>query len=261
MESKIQFSFCGNTNPQAQVDLHSPLCSCKPSWQEVQLSLETQLLQVCRQGTQTGRELLISLQQPASHWAMQRLPCNSNGIWQVMQKSSVAPEQLSQVEWQGLQCPSSKYSKLSQRERKSGAHNPFFVKLQPISQLVQMDAVQLAQPGGQGTHSRLFLSALCPPGQELLHSPVTCSGAAQISIFISYIIFMKINTSYPINLTTPIGTIVPETPIQHNRNSIAIQYNLNSAANSAKSQVSGQFGIIATQQPIRRNRKLAANSV
>ena len=63
---------------------------------------------------------------------------------------------------------------------------------------------------------------------------------------------LKMSTAWPtcarINTSTlPIGIIVSQTPIRRNRNSIAVQYYLNSAANSALLQLSGQFATIATR--------------
>lgn len=105
------------THPSAQVERHSPLCSCNPFTHSVQFMRETHCVQVCKQRVQ----IPASMKYPLSHVFTHLLFWRSRLLEQVRQSFSVGPMQVSQVEWHEWQRPLSKYSAedfYRERERK-----------------------------------------------------------------------------------------------------------------------------------------------
>jgi hypothetical protein len=81
--------------------------TCRPAMHSLQLVLETHLLQVCKQGSH--RRDPLSWKKLLSQTATHRVPWRIRGLAQERQACSVGPSQDSQVEWQGLHKPPSKY--------------------------------------------------------------------------------------------------------------------------------------------------------
>lgn len=94
------------THPSAQVERHSPLCSCNPFTHSVQFIRDTHWVQVCKQRVQ----IPASMKYPLSHVLTHLLFWSSKLLEHVKQSFSVGPMHVSQVEWHEWQRPLSAYS-------------------------------------------------------------------------------------------------------------------------------------------------------